>query len=260
LLIIIILYQMIQKPKSMIGLKHLIALSISRQLLTREHMVLANGLWIILSIKSGKKVPLYYGFKAKLDQERLFLLTTIIEDLQQSAPKSVWYHYFDIRDNSGLKSTYRGFLLSLLQQVGSNTHGIHSELSNLYDKCKKGLSTSQATNMEVEETLKNIFNDIGLGYVVIDAMDECQESQAVYRWLNEAECAPNLHIAITSRDHIGRKITSTSKQIFLELGSSGMDDDIALHLDKEIVKCGFKGKLQEEVRESLMAQAHGSGG
>lgn len=114
----------------------------------------------------------------------------MIEDLQKNASQSVWYHYFDIRDNTGLKSTYRGFLLSLLQQVGSNTHGIHLQLSNLYDKCKMGLSVSQATNLELGDTLKGIFNDIGFGYVILDAMDECKEKQEVYQWLNEAKCAP----------------------------------------------------------------------
>lgn len=180
----------------------------------------------------------------------------MIEDLEEYAPQSVWYHYFDIRDNTGLKSTYRGFLLSLLQQVGSNTCGIHSQLINLYDKCRVGkLSVSQATNLELGDTLKGIFDDIKFGYVILDAMDECQEKQEVYKWLNEAKCAPNVHIAITSRDHIGANITGTSDQIFL--GSSGIEQDIALHLDKKLADFDFHGKLQEDIRESLIKQAHG---
>ncbi|KIK62201.1 hypothetical protein GYMLUDRAFT_553018 [Collybiopsis luxurians FD-317 M1] len=32
----------------------------------------------------------------------------------KGAPEKVWYHYFDLRDNTDQKSTFRGYLLSLL--------------------------------------------------------------------------------------------------------------------------------------------------
>ncbi|KAF9061011.1 ankyrin repeat-containing domain protein [Rhodocollybia butyracea] len=216
-----------------------------------------TGQWILEHSKyeNWKETSNVLWIQGKAGSGKTILLTTIIQDLRETAPRNVWYHYFDFRDNTGLKSTYRGLLLSLLQQVGSNADGIHSELMNLFDRCKQGISTSQPTVCDLENVLRSILVDVGLGYIVMDAMDECQEKYEVYQWLNEVGGIPNLYMVITSRDHFEPRTGEIYYQI--SLNNSGIDQDITMHLDREIVKYGFKGKLQDEIRESLIVQAQG---
>ncbi|KAF9050900.1 ankyrin repeat-containing domain protein [Rhodocollybia butyracea] len=191
--------------------------------------------------------------QGKAGSGKTFLSTTIIQDLQETAPRNVWYHYFDSRDNTGMKSTYRGLMLSLLQQVGSNADGIHSDLQKLFDKCKHGM-TRPAIH-DLEHVFRSILIDVGLGYIILDAMDECKEKHEVYMWLNEAQRFPTLHMAITSRDHMEQNMIGPLHQIFLN--NPGINQDIVLHLDRKIVECGFKDKLHDEIKKSLMEQAQG---
>ncbi|KAJ3876241.1 hypothetical protein F5051DRAFT_412200 [Lentinula edodes] len=91
---------------------------------------------------------------------KTILTTTILEYLGHEFPKMVYFHYFDLRDNTGTQSSYRGFLLSLVQQMGSHMHKIHPALQNLYEISRRGLLIAQPSNKELEGTLKNIIEDL----------------------------------------------------------------------------------------------------
>ncbi|KAJ3968649.1 hypothetical protein EV361DRAFT_924950 [Lentinula raphanica] len=60
---------------------------------------------------------------------KTFLLTNIIQSFKQATfPIFMIYHYFDTRDNSGLKSSFQGLLSSFLLQLGSQDQKIHPVL------------------------------------------------------------------------------------------------------------------------------------
>ncbi|KAF9063248.1 hypothetical protein BDP27DRAFT_1427055 [Rhodocollybia butyracea] len=172
--------------------------------------------------------------QGKAGSGKTFLSTTIIQDLQKTAPNN-----------------------SLVQQVGITADGIvHSDLQDLFaTKCKQG--QTQPIIHDLEEVLRTILTNVGPGYIILDAMDECEleGKSEVYEWLDRIRGFSNLHLAITSRDHVEQNLVGASHQIFLD--DSGIDQDIAIHLDRKIQKFPFKEKLQGEIKDSLMAQAQG---
>ncbi|KAJ3755928.1 hypothetical protein EV360DRAFT_72446 [Lentinula raphanica] len=116
---------------------------------------------------------------------KTFLLTNIIQSFKQATfPTSMIYHYFDTRDNSGLKSSFQGLLSSFLLQLGSQDQKIHPALQHLHESLKQGLVHSRPTNTELEDTLVKITKDLAEKkyqvYVIIDALDECKEEKDVW--------------------------------------------------------------------------------
>ncbi|KIK49912.1 hypothetical protein GYMLUDRAFT_253440 [Collybiopsis luxurians FD-317 M1] len=137
-----------------------------------------TGQWILdhSEYKKWKQSPGLLWIQGKAGSGKTILITTIIGDLKKGAPDNVWYHYFDSRDNTGQKSTFRGFLLSLLDWTGANSTSIHPVLQELFDQCnRQGLTGSPPTVKALENALKEVFQTISGGYMVLDAMDECSE-------------------------------------------------------------------------------------
>ncbi|KAF8827068.1 hypothetical protein HHX47_DHR5000786, partial [Lentinula edodes] len=91
-----------------------------------------TGEWIyeLDEYKEWKAQPGVLWIQGQAGSGKTILTTTIIQDVQVDQ-NAVWYHYFDTLDNSGLKSTYPGFLLSLIKQMGLQNEGINPALNTL---------------------------------------------------------------------------------------------------------------------------------
>ncbi|KIK60750.1 hypothetical protein GYMLUDRAFT_594628 [Collybiopsis luxurians FD-317 M1] len=89
-----------------------------------------TGTWILehQTYLGWKSQGTRLWIQGKVGSGKTVLSTSIIKDLQ---PRVV-YFYFDRRDTR-LKSTYRGFLLSLVMQLASNHEGVHPLLQEMYD-------------------------------------------------------------------------------------------------------------------------------
>ncbi|KIK52293.1 hypothetical protein GYMLUDRAFT_969878 [Collybiopsis luxurians FD-317 M1] len=134
-----------------------------------------TGQWILNHSEyiKWKQSPSMLWIQGKAGSGKTILLTAIIRDLQQGTPQNVWYHFFDSRDNTGQKSTFRGFLLSLLLRVGANNTGIHPALRRLFEKCsRESLIGSSPTLKDLVTVLKQVFETIEKGFIVLDAMDD----------------------------------------------------------------------------------------
>ena len=166
----------------------------------------------------------------------------------------MWSHYFDVRDNSGAKSSYQGFLLSLLQQMGFQQAHIHPALQHLYQSCKHGLLVAPPTNFELENTLSLIIQGRTAGYIILDAMDECNKlaQQQVFNWLSSY--SSQLCIAITSRYPLEGK---AADGITLDSADSGIYQDISLFLETELKKIGFNESLHNEILQTLLSKSQG---
>ncbi|KAJ3966505.1 hypothetical protein EV361DRAFT_564145 [Lentinula raphanica] len=96
--------------------------------------VKGTGQWILedetyLRWKQNRDILWIEG---KSGSGKTFLMTSIINNLSAGDDSSlVIYHYFDIRDNTRAKTSYRGFLLFLLLQFGARDKKIGSELKSL---------------------------------------------------------------------------------------------------------------------------------
>ena len=99
-------------------------------------------------------------------------------------------------------------------------------------------------------------------FIIIDALDECQEIEAVSSWLKNLASASStsLHVLFTSRD-----IPLLSDQIsHIRHESLRVDKytvaDIDLFITEKIAESelrGWSGELQDNIRESLRERANG---
>ncbi|KAJ3926164.1 MAG: ectomycorrhiza-induced ankyrin-domain/NACHT-domain-containing protein [Lentinula lateritia] len=185
---------------------------------------------------------------------KTFLLTTVIENLEKMNQTSpIWYHYFDTRDNTESKTTYSGFLLSLFQQMGLSSEGIHPALNTLY----KSKPFGQLTHRELENILETMIKDRNDITIAVDALDECQEADAakVLKWL--AAFSNQLRIIVTSRSQ-PESVVQNLLQIQLGGPKSRIDEDIASYIELKIHDQPlFKGDIIGEIKDTLNKGAQG---
>jgi hypothetical protein len=152
-----------------------------------------------------------------------------------------------------VKSSLRGCVLSLLKQTGSDTQGrVHDSLQSLYKENKQGLSRESASTLRLINTLNQILGDIGSGYIVMDAMDECSETAHIITWLETLKTKFN--IVITSRSSPDMRIDHTCFK--LSMGHNN-EHDIEQYIEMEVEKYSFMGDLKDLVMTTLKEKAEG---
>jgi hypothetical protein len=173
---------------------------------------------------------------------------------------SVFYFYFDIRDQSKAKVTYKGLLSSLMLDIGLQLN--HAELKDLHERYSSGRSQMPAAAMQ-----KAIFTLLEKAsvpaYIFIDAMDECQveDHHRVVGFIQGLlKLGLKIHISITCRyaaSSIG--IEPDIKGLFeIMLAESVVATDIQKHIQKALneYRPSFIG-IKDEVEEALIIGAHG---
>ncbi|KAJ3765792.1 ankyrin repeat-containing domain protein, partial [Lentinula raphanica] len=168
------------------------------------------------------------------------------------------YHYFDTRDNTKLKKSYQGMLLFLMLQLGAQNQNIHPALRNLFQSSIRGLSHLKPTNIQLLDTLKEIIRDLFQQkhqvYIIIDALDECEDSHLVLDFIREMTHFSWLRIIISSRDHPPEAVACFTT--FLSNHNS-IKEDIAIFV-KNQMHLKFKNPILEtEVRNKLLEKSDG---
>ncbi|KIK64516.1 hypothetical protein GYMLUDRAFT_415976 [Collybiopsis luxurians FD-317 M1] len=168
-----------------------------------------------------------------------------------------WYHYFDIRDNTGNKSSYHGFLLSLASQMGLDNECINPDLYKLYKKLK---GHEKPAIVELEEILEIIIVQRNAGYLLVDAMDECtEEISKMMAWL--CQFSQKLWIVVTSRNSADAGIEQRALKILLGKEPSHNKVDIERYIESQILSVEYNFDLEEtywkEVLETLTNGADG---
>ena len=167
----------------------------------------------------------------------------------------VWCHYFDKSGNDPLKTTYHGFLLSILEQVGTTQEGLnHKAFIEIYQQKKaKNILVTQLEISEPESLLSKLFQNGKIGYLVIDAMDECAQPDLMVKWF--AKIPTNIQILATSRHQNDAQIHVRS-MIQLE-GRASVDIDINKYVDDEVQNLDIEEDLQVRVSDNLKHGANG---
>ncbi|KAJ3756024.1 ankyrin repeat-containing domain protein [Lentinula raphanica] len=227
---------------------------------TLNKKVSGTGQWILedLIYSRWKKEGSILCIQGQAGSGKTFLVTNIIQSFKQATfPTFIIYHYFDTRDNSGLKSSLQGLLSSFLLQLGAQDQKIHPALQQLHNSSKHGLVHSRPSNSELQDTLMKILKDLHEKkykvYIIIDALDECKEEEEVW----------NFCVTITSLELVSGIMLSTrnyrpeySKYSTISLRNNiNVDNDIDIFLKEKI---SFESMvLNTEIQTTLMEKADG---
>ncbi|KIK57943.1 hypothetical protein GYMLUDRAFT_737814 [Collybiopsis luxurians FD-317 M1] len=210
-----------------------------------------TGQWILAhpEYQKWKEHPNVLWIQGKAGAGKTVLSATILKDLSYMDTDAVWYHYFDIRDNTKQKSTYRGFLLSLVLHMGVGPNeGINPALLKLYEKFKR---YQHPPIEELEEIIEKIIMQRNGGYLLVDAMDECTEGAAkVMNWL--CKFAQKLWIVVTSRQFADSRIGGSILKIALGNESLHIENDMERYIQAQIQSAEYNFDLEEKYWEQVV--------
>ncbi|KAF9064033.1 hypothetical protein BDP27DRAFT_1405515 [Rhodocollybia butyracea] len=212
-----------------------------------------TGNWILAHTEYVKWCQREAGIlwiQGKVGSGKTFLSTTIINELQANSALLCCYYYFDNRDNS--KTNAQGLVQSLLLQMAASSKRIHPALHELYTRCKHGIM--KPTIEEIRATLAVVSRDIGPVFLVLDAMDECNEPMSVFKYL--AHIRENLCIAITSR-YVAEDSYGATMSIYLDSAMNAFHEDITKYLQDKLSYRKLKPELLTELVSCLIEGAQG---
>ncbi|KAJ3871555.1 hypothetical protein F5051DRAFT_195869 [Lentinula edodes] len=142
----------------------------------------ATGEWIfdLDDYKKWRSEPGVLWIEGPAGSGKTVLITAIHKDVQTVYPNAIWYHCFDTQDSTSLKTTYRGFLSSLVKQMGLHNEKISHSLYTLY----QSNDCSKLTDNQLQMALDTMIKEKNAGYIIVDAIDECTEAKEVLEWLS----------------------------------------------------------------------------
>ncbi|KAF9064043.1 hypothetical protein BDP27DRAFT_201288 [Rhodocollybia butyracea] len=214
-----------------------------------------TGEWILSHehfVKWRKDKSGLLWIHGKVGSGKTFLSATIIRELQDNPTSLCCYYYFDNRDNSQTKTNAQGLIRSLLLQMAASSAGIHPALHELYMKCSQGIM--EPTMADLSATLVVVSKDLGPVYLVLDAMDECNEPSDVFKYL--AHARGNLCIAVTSR-YVAETSYVATDSIYLHLAQDAFHDDVTKYLQDKLSHRTLKPELFKEIVDYLTEGAQG---
>lgn len=190
--------------------------------------------------------------------------STIIEHIRsiyESDPAvAIAYFYFDFNDNE--KQQHEKCLRSLIEQLSVQSVKSMDALNILFARSKDG--QQQPTTDALLSTLQHILRDFQQTFIILDALDECKEREALLKLLENTMDwkVENLHILATSRRE--RDIEETLAPLATDqicIQSALVNADIHVHIcdrlqnDPKLNK--WPANVQREVEKTLMDGAHG---
>ena len=169
------------------------------------------------------------------------------------------YFYFDIQDPT--KQTSGQLIRSLISQGLTQVPVIPLALKNLYNQCSQG--TIQPTLESLIVTFHTLLLRQDGTYVIIDAMDECTDREAMLNMITQIlSWKTNIRILATSRrerDIFQALQSLTTHQIYIE--DSLVDADIRTFISQKLRNdATFKKwppEIHSEIETTLVKGAHG---
>ncbi|KAF2809376.1 uncharacterized protein BDZ99DRAFT_531589, partial [Mytilinidion resinicola] len=198
---------------------------------------------------------------------KTILCSAVIEHLrskQLSVDCAVIYYYFDFRNAS--RQTYTSFLRSLICQICARTKAVPKPVVKLYDACNGAAPGSE----QLFGLLKDLLKKELRAFLIIDALDECPESEGherkqVLAALVEIKAlkASNLSVFVASRPEVDiKQAMEEICDIDIDIHASLTNEDIRLHIQAQMMKYPRLKRLEQsiknEIEEKLMKDAGGS--
>ncbi|KAF8333766.1 ankyrin repeat-containing domain protein [Amanita rubescens] len=194
---------------------------------------------------------------------KTLICSTIIEDIKaivQAQPETgLAYFYFDINDKS--KQTSRSLISSLVLNLTAKSNNL--SMDKLYNKHDK---LSLPTRDELLTLLLELLQGFRETYVVIDALDECDDDyhklfdtviKVIHKWQ-----LPHFHLLVTSRRE--KDIISNMEELVpteLHLSAGLVGSDIISYINLAIENDGrlkrWSPEIQQVMKNSLIGGANG---
>lgn len=182
---------------------------------------------------------------------KTILSSTVIHFLRDGnkKDKTVAYFYFDFHTHE--KQLFQNFLNSIFSQLlNQTTLTIAEEHYNAYDN-GRSTPTIEDTCIVLPRMIESIAAPV---YIVIDALDECQETTSLLKGLKNIQSwnQKNLHIFVTSRQEPEiEDILCTLATDTIPLEESVIDADILTYVRHELQHDVKLSKWPREVREEI---------
>ena len=184
-----------------------------------------------------------------------------IKDHQESRPNTVvGYFYFDFREAE--KQSSAKAIRTLLFQFALRNHDCLQGLEELHRKCQHG--AQQPAEAELRLLLTSVIACIEHKYIVLDALDECEDREDLLIFLDELVNAKqqSIHILATSRHvrDIEEQLNPIATQN-INIQSTVVDKDIRLFVhdklttDPKLKK--WSAAVHEEITAVMMKKAGG---
>ncbi|KAF5337853.1 hypothetical protein D9758_016158 [Tetrapyrgos nigripes] len=222
-----------------------------------DKMTKGTGEWLLNDSRliQWKESGGLLWLQGKAGSGKTFLLTKAITSLKADN-HDVLYFYFDTRDQSKAKATYKGMLASLMLDMGLQFN--QAQLMYLYETYSSGRTQMPADAMK--STLLDFLRQKSSSmFIFVDAFDECdnQEQHSVTEFIQQL-LVPGLkiHICISCRYpayHIGMNAGTYE----ISLNPDVVEGDIEIYIQQSLQSRPSFVNIKEEVTEALLHGSHG---
>ena len=194
----------------------------------------------------------------------LVLSSTVIQDVLQlcndGSGSAIAYFYFDFQNRE--KQQCQNLLRSLITQFCDHATHIPEALDRLYSACQS--NRRDIDQDDLITTLQHIVQEPREAYIIVDALDECTEREALLELIERIVGwkISTLHILVTSRQE--REIEDCLVALSwrrVDLQETVVAGDIEMHVrerlqnDSKLKK--WPAKVQAEIEAALTEGAHG---
>ena len=166
------------------------------------------------------------------------------------------YVYFDYNDC--LSQTELGVISNLLKQTISQLDLVPDSIKQLYE-----VSTKTNTNPERSVLLRQLLScaeRFDTVYVILDALDECDDSQQddVLNLINILLSQSQFKIMLSSRPHLQRLQTLPESSDRIIISGEDIDADVRTYLISRLKRERFlQDRLRNKIVEVISEQAEG---
>ena len=189
----------------------------------------------------------------------------MLEHILQEGPKSITaYFYFDFNDST--KQYVDKMLRSLIIQLSFNHQSIPEPLLFLFNSCQRGAKPPETVDLET--LLKALIDMYEKTFIVLDALDECEDRQELLKFFENAIGwkSQKLNVVMTSRklkeleDFFNAEIEERSR---LSIQNKKVDEDIRSYVhgklqnDVRFKRWRGQPKVREEIVTKLMEKSDG---
>ncbi|MCJ1267224.1 hypothetical protein MMC22_007109 [Lobaria immixta] len=186
------------------------------------------------------------------------LTATVVNDLQRSQPGNqipVFYFFFVNTDRN--KNSSIAAARSLLYQVYN--YGRSSRASG-FDELEMSLEADARENLKSSEriwTLLKIYLErVSRAYVVIDALDECVDTPALFHALSKHSLQKSAGLFVSGRTNVAEQCEKLRELRRVDIGVVEASKDIELFLQTRR-EGAFKGLLRQKTIDAVLAKAKG---
>lgn len=187
------------------------------------------------------------------------MVNNMVESMQQGNAELVAYFYCDFRDRQ--LQTLISIAAALVDQLCRQADIIPTQLEAVLNPNNKGAALDQ---LDID-VLKDVILFFCGGYhvtLLVDALDECEESLQLAAFLSDLIRASQIQILITSRPDPGLETRlKPFERLELESCSADMDGDIARYIDDCLAQDDrlslLSDTVKKDIREALNQKSAG---